>query len=237
MKRDLRSYLQFLEEELPNQIVYVDKVLDPSKFEVTAILQNLENLGKYPLTVFSKPLNLKGEISEFPIVTNVFASRDRCAVALGLSPSESLLPLSLEYSRREAKRVPPVVVSKDSAPVKDVIHTGEAVDLTAFPIVRHHRMDPAPYIDMTPILKDPEDGFYNASFQRTMYVGPRKILIAMGPFHNWRIFRKYEERGRPAPVAIVVSHHPAFYLGVLNVAPFGADDYEVIGSIMGEPLR
>jgi len=34
-----------------------------------------------------------------------------------------------------------------------------------------------------------------------------------------------------------VSHHPAFYLGALNVSAFGVDDYAKIGAIMGEPLR
>jgi 2,5-furandicarboxylate decarboxylase 1 len=59
----------------------------------------------------------------------------------------------------------------------------------------------------------------------------------MSPRHNWQITRKYEERGLPTPVAIVVSHHPAFHLGTLNVAPFGDDDYEVIGSVAGQSLR
>jgi 2,5-furandicarboxylate decarboxylase 1 len=47
----------------------------------------------------------------------------------------------------------------------------------------------------------------------------------MSPRHNWQIHRKNEEKNRPTPVAIVISHHPAFYLGSLNVSPFGVDDY------------
>jgi 2,5-furandicarboxylate decarboxylase 1 len=70
-----------------------------------------------------------------------------------------------------------------------------------------------------------------------MYKGPRKLGIHMSPRHNWQIFRKYEARREPTPVAIVVSHHPAFFLGSLNVAPFGADDYHVVGGIMAQPLR
>src|SRR6185437_12005410 len=46
-----------------------------------------------------------------------------------------------------------------------------------------------------------------------------------------------EEKNRPTPVAIVISHHPAFYLGSLNVSPFGVDDYAKVGAIMGTPLR
>jgi 2,5-furandicarboxylate decarboxylase 1 len=70
-----------------------------------------------------------------------------------------------------------------------------------------------------------------------MVKGPRLLGIHMSPRHNWQIHRKNEEKMRPTPVAIVVSHHPAFYLGALNVSPFGVDDYARIGAIMGEPIR
>jgi hypothetical protein len=123
------------------------------------------------------------------------------------------------------------------APVKQVIKTGDAVDLRELPIVRHHGMDPAPYIDMTPVMRDPDKGQYNVAFLRTMYKGPRKLGIHMSPRHNWQIARKYEAMNRPTPVVIVVSHHPAFYLGALNVSPFGVDDYELVGSMMDAPLR
>jgi UbiD family decarboxylase len=59
----------------------------------------------------------------------------------------------------------------------------------------------------------------------------------MSPRHNWQIVRKNEERGLPTPVAIVVSHHPAFYIGALNVAPFGSDDYALVGAMFQRPLR
>ena len=106
-----------------------------------------------------------------------------------------------------------------------------------FPIVRHHEMDGGPYIDMTVVAKDPDQGFYNVAFHRNQYKGPQRLGIHMSPRHNWTIFRKNEQKKLPTPVAIVVSHHPAFYLGALNVAPFGVDDYSLIGGIMDEPLR
>ena len=124
-----------------------------------------------------------------------------------------------------------------AAPVKEVIATGTDVDLRTLPIVRHHHMDPAPYIDMTPVMRDPDSGAYNAAYLRMMYKGPRKLGLHMSPRHNWQITRKNEERGLPTPVVIVAGAHPAFYLGTLNVAPFGQDDYSVIGSIAGESLR
>lgn len=90
---------------------------------------------------------------------------------------------------------------------------------------------------MTPVMKDPDEGFYNVAFLRNMVKGPKLLGVHMSPRHNWQIHRKNEEKMRPTPVAIVISHHPAFYLGALNVSPFGVDDYARIGAIMGAPIR
>lgn len=234
---DLREFLAAVEAEQPQRVVHIDKPVDPARFEVTAILQQLEDAGRRPMAIFHQPLNLFGEVSRFPLVTNIYAERERCAQALGLPPSQAKFPLSLEYGRRELGRIAPTVLSASEAPVKEVVAIGEDADLRHFPIVRHHHMDPAPYIDMTPVMRDPDTGAYNAAYLRMMYKGPRKLGLHMSPRHSWQIVRKHEERGLPTPVAIVVSHHPAFYLGTLNVAPYGEDDYQVIGSIVGSSLR
>lgn len=237
MGRDLRGFLQRLKERLAQDFVRVERELSPAHYEVTALLQHLENEKRFPALLFSQPRNLKGEISRFPLLSNLFATRQRCALALGMEPGDEGLPLSLEYARREEMLLPPVVVSGREAPVKEVVKRGAEADLYDLPIVRHHAMDPAPYLDMTPVMKDPEGGFYNVAFLRNMVKGPRRLGIHMSPRHNWQIHRKNEEKKRPTPVAIVVSHHPSFYLGALNVSAFGVDDYARIGAIMGEPLR
>lgn len=234
----LREFLNRLEEEgNPEDLCHVTEPVDPADFEVTAVLQHLENAGRYPAVWFDRPKNLWGQPSAFSLVSNLFASRERCALALGLERKDKNLPLSLEYARREERMIPPTVIAPAEAPVKQVIRRGEEADLRIFPIVRHHEMDPAPYVDMTPFMKDPDSGAYNGAFLRMMYKGPRRLGLHMSPRHNWQIARKYEERGMPTPVVVVVGHHPAFYLGCLNVSPFGVDDYHKVGAIMGESVR
>jgi 2,5-furandicarboxylate decarboxylase 1 len=234
---NLRDFIATAEREHPHEVVRIDKPVDPAAFEVTAILQQLEDAGRFPMAIFEQPRNLLGEVSKFPMVTNVFANRERCALALGMGAADAKFPLSLEYGRRQQERIAPTVIARGDAPVKEVIKLGSDADLRQFPIVRHHHMDPAPYLDMTPIMKDPDSGAYNAAYLRMMYKGPTKLGLHMSPRHNWQITRKHEERGLPTPVVIVVGAHPAFYLGTLNVAPFGDDDYEVIGAVAGESLR
>lgn len=234
---NFRDYLADLERCSPGDMLQSRAQVDPSRFGVTAALQRLEQLGRFPLVLFERPLDLNGDVSRFPLATNIYATRERCARALGLEFDQAYEELGLEYARREERRIAPLVIPHEAAPVKQVVQVGEAVDLRRFPIVRHHRMDGGPYIDMTPIMRDPDSGAYNVAFLRNQYRGPRKLGIHMSPRHNWQIARKHEEAGKPTPVAIVVGHHPAFYIGALNVSPFGEDDYEVIGSIGGRPLR
>ena len=237
MGKTLRDFLDGLEKSLPHDFLHIDRAVSPADFEVTALLQHLENEKKFPALLFEKPITAKGKPSSFPLLSNLFATRQRCALSLGMKPADERLPLSLEYARREELLSPPIDIPQEQAPVKEVVKKGKDVDLYDFPVVRHHAMDPTPYIDMTPVMKDPEEGFYNVAFLRTMVQGERQLGIHMSPRHNWQIHRRYEEQGRRTPVAIVVSHHPAFYLGALNVSPFGVDDYARIGAIMGEPIR
>jgi len=235
--RNLRGFLEQLNARLPHDLHRVEREIAPARFEVTALLQHLENERKFPVLLFEKPLDMEGNPSAFPLLSNVFATRRRCALALGMEPEDEGLPLSLEYARREDILLAPVRIPAREAPVKQVIKRGDDANIYALPVVRHHAMDPAPYIDMTPVVKDPDGGFYNIAFQRTMVKGRRKLGLHMSPRHNWQIHRKHEEKNRPTPVAIVISHHPAFYLGALNVSPFGVDDYARVGAIMGAPLR
>ena len=183
---DLRGFLEELQERLPYDFVRIERPVAPHQFEVTALLQHLENQKKFPILFFEKPLGMDGKPSAFPLLSNVFATRQRCALSLGLKPNQEQLPLSLEYARREELMILPVTIPAREAPVKQVVKRGDDANIFELPVVRHHAMDPAPYIDMTPVMKDPEGGFYNISFQRNMVKGPRKLGLHMSPRHNWQ---------------------------------------------------
>jgi 2,5-furandicarboxylate decarboxylase 1 len=226
----LRSFL----EELPDEeLKRVEREVSPAKYDVTGLLQNLENEGRFPAVLFESPTDIEGRESDFQLISNLFADRRRIARALNLPPSDWRMETSLEYARREDNTYEPTVVDRNQAPVTDV----EVPDLTYLPAVRHHRLDPAPYINMTPIMKDPHSGAYNVAFLRNMVKGETKLGIHMSPRHNYRIYKQAEDRGENTPVAIAVGHHPAFYLGSLTLAGFETDEYDIIGGMLDEPLR
>src|SRR5213594_2664282 len=101
MAKSLAEFLRQIEGGLPNDVVRIEKQVSPATYEVTALLQHLENLKRFPALLFEKTLNVKGTPSSFRLVSNLFATRSRCALALGMNPAENELPLSLEYAKRE----------------------------------------------------------------------------------------------------------------------------------------
>jgi len=115
MPKDLRVFLDKLLKEAPQEIITIEKEVDP-KFEISAILQHLENRESFPAVLFKRVKNMNGESSDFQMVTNVFGNREKCALALDLPLSKSGMEVSLEYSKRQLNFIEPVVVSKKEAP-------------------------------------------------------------------------------------------------------------------------
>ncbi len=236
MAKDLRSFFHDLEQAMPADIVRVQRVISP-QFEITALQQHLENEGRLPLLLCEQVLNLKGELSPFRVVTNVFATRGKCAVALGLPPEQWRMETSFEFARRCQRRIPPVVVGREDAPVKEVVRVGDAVDLRDLPVLTHHAMDGYPYLVDAVVAADPETGVYNSSHHRMLVRSKDELGLWMSPRHLWNYTMRAWEKGEALPVAHVIGHHPGFYLGTEALVGMEADEYEVIGGVLGEPLR
>jgi 2,5-furandicarboxylate decarboxylase 1 len=237
MPKNLRQYISQLKEQYPEDLAEISRTVRPVEFEVTALLEQLERQQKYPVTHFKSAENLFGEKSNFSLVSNIFATRELCANALDFPRSQAKMPLSLEYAKREREQIKAVEVSSAEAPVKANIQIGEAVDVRTLPIVKHYEMDLSPVITMAIIMKDPDEGFYDMSFIKTFYDGPRRLPVTIHSPHLERILAKYEARGQRAPIINILGHHPAFFLGGLSLSPYGTNDYDAIGAFLGEPVR
>ncbi|HWB66941.1 MAG TPA: UbiD family decarboxylase [Mycobacteriales bacterium] len=239
MAKDLHSFLKDLQVHHPDLMVHIDKPVNPADFDATAILELLNKRGQRPLAVFEHPMNLYGEDAGIPLVMNVFATRERCAVALGLDPDDAGLPLSLGYSKLGHDARPPVVVSASEAPVKEIIKRGDDIDTRFLPIVTHSEGDYGPCLTMTLAVKDPVSGSYNASFIKAFYdfEDPQRLRVTIHSPDSLRALAYYEEHNLPMPIVAILGHHPAFYLGTMGLTPYESDDYETIGGFLGEPLR
>lgn len=238
MNKDLGQFLDRLAQQRPDDLHVVEREVRPADFDVTALLENLDRANMYPTVLFERPHDVCGDASRFRLVSNVFATRERCALALDLPVEDAGLPLGLEFARRETRSMPALVIPRAEAPVAANAATGASASLHRLPMVRHHEMDLGPVLTMALVLKDPDDGFYDVSFIKLFHnKEPRRTVITIHSPHLLRILEKYEHRGQRAPFVYVLGHHPAFYLGSLAMTPFGTNDYDAVGGFLGEPLR
>src|SRR5437870_10443748 len=83
MSQDLRSYLNLIKQDQPEDFLTVSREVDPA-FEITAITVKLEQEAKRrPILLFEK---VKG--TAFPVLTNLHAGRSRLATAINVAPEE-----------------------------------------------------------------------------------------------------------------------------------------------------
>ena len=114
MAKDLRTFITELEDRLPQDLVRVDREIDP-EFEMTAVLQKLETQGELPAVLFTNVRNLKGEPGHTCLM-NLVASRRRIALAVGLSPDQYRTELTKRIADAANHPSPTVTVDQKDAP-------------------------------------------------------------------------------------------------------------------------
>ncbi|HEY3305990.1 MAG TPA: UbiD family decarboxylase [Candidatus Binatia bacterium] len=238
MAKSLRTFLEDCRREIPNEIVHIKKEVDPAHYDVTAIIKHLGAMKKFPILIFDRPQNLHCKASgDFKLVMNCEISQRKIQVALGI-PKETSRPQMAEIClEREGRRVPPIVIDKRQAPVKEVVKTGKEVDIFELPVMRHHYMDGGPYITLSSITRDRKSGIYNCSYHRMEVKTKNTTVLYASPRHLWKIFREHEEANVECPVATVLGHHPAYHMGACYTGAFEVSEYDVIGGYLQEPLR
>jgi len=228
MPQDLRSYLDLIKQNHPEDFLVVSREVDPA-FEITAITVKLEQEAKRrPILLFEK---VKG--TKFPVLTNLHAGRSRLATAINAKPEE----MQRAYLIAMEKPIPPKVVSK--APVKEIILTGDKMDLYKLPQILHHEEDAGAYITAAiSFAKDPNSDTWNCAYNRLMIKGRNTTSIHLTlAKHLWEFQRAAEAQGKPLPVAFAIGVHPAIALGCLAIGSIDEDERAIIGGLLGEPLE
>lgn len=235
MPKDLRSYLAEYEKSQSDQVIHVEKEIGCIQ-EITALAMKLEALQKYPVLVFHNVRTISGHRSPFRLVTNLLASRTRCAQAMGSTYQD----VGIDYYRqaRQEKRAP-VTIAGNQAPVKEVVKTGPEIDLHQFPALVHHYMDPGPYFTAGFFTTyDPDSGIDNSALHRGWMVEKDRIRCYLTPFSHARsTFDMIEAAGQDMRVAYWVGHHPVACLAAQTRLGFPESHFEAMGGLLGEPLR
>lgn len=232
MAHDLRTYLDALRASHPEQIKVVTAEVNP-EFEVAAIIDRIENDPRYPGFPAVFFTNVGG--STIPLLINLHATYERLALSIG-TDVHGMVP---EYARREAAAIPTTLVSADSAPVQEVVLTGDDIDVGRLPLLVHQELDAGRYItSAATICRDPESGRLNAGIFRHQLQGPSQLGIQVNPAHHTAyVLRALREAGKPMEVALVIGHHPAFLMGAVSKLEGIGGELDVVGGLLGEPLE
>ncbi len=199
------SLRRFLVSLGPDQLEHREGVT-----ELGAIAEALE--GNPKAVLFDRPSG-----GDIPLCGNVAASRQRLADAFGTRP-EQLLQVVLARLRQQGRLVE---VSRDAAPVQQVVLTGEECDLTALPVHLQHGKDGAPYISASiDFARNPDNGGTNVGIRRLMLRGRRTAGIDLMAASDLRaIYLAHVKRGEPMPIAFAVGSHTIDHLAAAMRVP------------------
>ncbi len=248
--KDLREFLQLLDQKglLRKIKTEVDPILEIS--EIT------DRMCKSPgggTALFFELV--KG--SAYPVVTNIFGSFERMALALEVHTLDdvgkrieellnqapprtlieklSLLPKLLEFSRYIPRRV-------KSAPCQEVVEK-DSPDLGRFPILKcwpgdGQMTDGGRFITLPMVFtKDPETGRPNCGMYR-IHIYDKNTTGMHWHIHKdgARHFDRYKVLGRRMPAAIAVGSDPAVIYTASAPLPESIDEMLFAGFLRREPV-
>jgi UbiD family decarboxylase len=99
--KDLRQWIETLEKEGPEELVRIKKVVDPGRFEASAIVEKLESAGRFPAVLFDAPKAFKSRDYGFRLLMNTFGTFSKMALALDLPGNTSRSRLIQEILKRQ----------------------------------------------------------------------------------------------------------------------------------------
>lgn len=226
---DLRGFIEYLEAEHPEHVIRVTEEVDPV-YGVSGIVHKLEQEEQFPLVIFE---NVKG--SDIPLVANMHASFERLRYGLGLEEGD-IRDFLAESGAREANPIKPEVV--ETGPVHEVVITGDDIDVAKFPACKYHALDAGKFITAgMALMRDPDTGINNIGIYRHQLHEKNLLGIQVSETADANvIWKKYESRGEPCPIAIIIGHHPAFFMGTLAYASIDVDELDVAGGMLQRPV-
>ena len=223
MAKDMRTWIKQLEEA--GELVRMKDEVDP-KTNMSAYLWTSKEKG----ILFENVKNHPG----WKVLGQAPANMRHVGLAFGTEAKQAIT----EFARRmDRGLLPPKMV--DRGPVKEVIRTGKDVRITSLPSHIQGHKDAAPFISSgLCIIKDPETGVRNMAFHRIQVKEDQKTGIMMVPGrHSHLIHLKYEAMNKPMPIAIVIGHHPMYYMAACYTGSFDLDELALTGTLLEEPVE
>jgi 4-hydroxy-3-polyprenylbenzoate decarboxylase len=213
--QDLREYLDKLKEH-----GYLQEIDEPVHWnlEASAYCAMSNRIGS-PSLHFK---NVKGYPEGFSLAGSLFnGSGDlfnlkhkrklwhRMAIGLGLDPTIGYVEFISTLNERKAHPVMPIEIAK--AACKEVVQTGDDVDLFSLPFPHISKGDGGRYSVIHAVaLKDYDTDWQDWGTYRLMLTSPSTMAGGFEPHTDgYKIFQKYRAAGEPMPFAVILGGPPA----------------------------
>ena len=230
---DLREWLKALEtaDDLLRITTEVNWDL-----EIGAITRMAFSEGA-PALLFENIKGHKDTIST-RMFTGGLATYPRVAQCLGLPRETNYRDIVGEYLLRLKTPLPSLHV--ETGPVKENILHGDEVDLGQFPAPRWHHRDGGRYIVTFAgvVTRDPDTGVQNVGIYRGQVLAKNKIgFLIISAQHIGHHFIKYQQRGEPMPMAVVIGWDPVLPFIASAPVPAHISEWDVMGAMRGNPTE
>lgn len=206
-------------------------------------------------------VKIEGEWVKGPVIVNAQGHWNTDAIIWGLDvvPDDHFatyakamdhLKNMLAENRGRYPEIPPVEISRDKAPVKEVVLTGDDIDITKFAFVKTNPADGGEfgrYVNTGSVFMDDPELGYNFGTYRCQIKGPRKLGLNPEPNQTgYKMLMAAKERGdKIAKVSIVLGQDPVvWFISGTRVAPRGfgpkpkpADELAIAGGMRGKPIE
>jgi 4-hydroxy-3-polyprenylbenzoate decarboxylase len=207
-----------------------------------------------PALLFEHVLLDDGSRSPWPVAINLYGSRRRMALALGVEkldvvagritelletqmPEGVLAKLAMLPRLLEMTKFPPRT-RRGSPPCQQIVWQGDEIDLRKIPIITCWPEDGGPYLTLTMVIsRDPKRGIRNVGMYRVQVLGPRTLAMhwqrhKVGAAH----WREMAERGERMPVCIAIGADPASVYSASAPLPPTVDEFLFAGFIRRAPV-
>ena len=244
----LRDYITALEAK--GRLLRIPE-LDQDEYEATALCYRLiEKLGheKAPAVLVDR-VKQDGVWRDGPVVYNAYGSWQDEAITFGIdldtdNEQELYHAVIGALGKRLGSggswgRVAPVTATQP-APVKEVIVTGDDIDITQYAFVKNNPADADRFLNMGSVFLHDDEIGPNMGTYRCQLKGPRKIGVSPSPGqHGWQILMAKKRRGETiAKCSVALAPDPiTFAVSSNKMAGLGDDELEIAGAIRGRPVE
>jgi len=207
-----------------------------------------------PAMLFEEVL-IDGQWVKGPVIANHQGHWNTDALLWGLEPvpgdhyatyrrAKAHLSAMLERNGGEYPQIAPVEISRDRALCKEVVISGDEIDINRFAFLKTNPADAGRYVNTGSVfMHDPEMG-PNFGTYRCQIKGPRKLGMNSTPNHQgYKMFMAAKARGeKTVPVSVVVGQDPVVWL--ISSSPVvnrrkgvPIDELAVAGGMRGKPIE